>query len=182
MSDITTGISRRCLDNIGGVKKFYLMPYTDISFTVSDNVITSFPNSIIYEFVFNGDVGYTNPQGENEGGKYYDENITLKFAKIGVDTQLRNLENIDFRAIILDNNGKFRLLGAYNGLQVENITTETGTTKDSFNGWTIQFTGQEERESLYLTDLTGFTIQGVNYVFEDGNNFIFEDSNNFIFN
>ena len=187
MCDITTGFARRCKVGLGGINKFYLLPfvdYTSSEFVVNDNLITTFPNSVIYEFVFTGSLGFNNPQQENEGGNYYDESISPKFAKIGVDLELRELRKRDYRAIILDNNGNYRMLGAFNGLRCDSIKAETGTNKDSFNGWTLEFTGQEERESLYLTDLTGFTIQGVdyNFIFEDGNNFIFEDNNNFIFN
>jgi hypothetical protein len=185
MVSLTSGRVRGCKDSIGGISKVYLFPfvnYTRSQIVQTDLVLTSFPVTTIYEFETNNNPDFTNSQQENEGGKFYDENITLEFVGFQVTDEFEKFLYQNFRCIVLDRNGKYRLLGAYNGLICESIDKTTGDSKNSFKGFKLSFTGQEQLPALFMDDLTGFNIIVFdNYIFEDGENYIF-DGNNYVFN
>lgn len=151
--EIVSGINRDCKDAIGGVNKIYLfswVKYSRSQIGISGNLLTSFPTSDIYEFETIGDVQFNEDTQEDDGGKFY--NISLSF-KIGNYSDIEKLLKRNVRAIILDRNGNYRLLGAFNGLFCAKVSKETGSNKSDFNGFKIDFEGKELRESLFFDDL-----------------------------
>ena len=101
------------------------------------------------------------------------------------DNEWQKLVKKDHCVIMKDRNGKFRLMGAYSGVETDYQGT-TGSGHADFNGWTFNFKSKEEQQALYFDSLgdVGFLIVGGenNFIFQDGNNFIFQDNDNFIFN
>ena len=151
--EIVSGINRDCKDAIGGVNKVYLfswVKYSRSQIVINDNVLTSFPESNVYEFETIGDVQFNEDTQEEDGGKFY--NISLSF-KIGNYSDAEKLLKKNVRAVVLDRNGSFRLLGAFNGLFCTKVGKETGSNKSDFNGFKIEFEGKELRESLFFYDL-----------------------------
>lgn len=168
MEVITSGYTRKCKDNLGGLDEIYLFTFKKYSrsqIVVNNNILTTFPPTTIFNYVFTFNANFDNKGNENAGGKYYDESLSFTLPKIEVDYNLRKLLKQDLRAIVRDRNGKYRLLGAYNGLECDGIKATIGNAKNSFNGYEITLKGQEERESLYIDDLVdaGFLISGKTY-------------------
>jgi hypothetical protein len=152
---ITQGFAKRCKDNLGGVQKMYLFPFVKYlrSQIITDGeYLVSFPNTIIFE-IEAVQISFTEPMQENEGGKFY--NQSLGFSLIGNDDffEIQKLLKKDYRCIIQDRNGNYKILGLYNGLQCTNLTQETGGGKSDLNGFNISFEGQEQRSSLFIEDL-----------------------------
>jgi len=165
MANIDQGYDSKCKDGSGGLKNVYLFSFENYNrseITTNGNILTSFPETTIYGYEYVSDPVFANKMQEEAGGKYYDENISIELSKVDVDLNLRKLLKKDVRIIVLDKNGKYRILGAYKGLECTGIKASIGTSRTTLNGYDISFEGKEERESLYIDDLfgTGFTIDG----------------------
>ena len=183
--DLTSGRVRGCKDSIGGVKKVYLFDYvkyarSQIVFELSDLTLTSFPSTDIYPFETNIDVTFTNNGEENEGGKFYNEQIDLSFNGIFLYDDFEDFLNRDLRCIIEDRNGKLRILGAFNGLQMERLQVTLGDAKNSFRGYQFSLQGQEEQPSLFLDNLNDFNIIPNDFLLLESGGFVLTEDNELI--
>lgn len=159
MADLTRNIPRVCKDLQGGVKTVYLFPYvkynrTEILFT--EQVVTTFPSTNIYS-THSTSTNYSE-NTEIEGGDVaFSQSFSLQFPKTEATNQLHRLVTQRWRAIFLDENGKFRILGLWNGLEAT-FNNETGGDKASMNGYKINFTGKEDNQAYFLNDLSIVTF------------------------
>ena len=173
--EIVSGINRSCKDAIGGVNKVYLfswIKYSRSQIGINGNLLTSFPQSDVFEFETIGDVTYNEDTQEDDGGKFY--NISLSF-KIGNYSEIEKLLKINVRAVVFDRNGNYRLLGTFNGLFCTKITKETGSNKSDFNGFKIDFEGKELRESLFFTDLEIIT-GAQSFLLQENGDFLLQEN------
>ena len=164
MEVITSGYNRKCKDSLGGVKDIYLFPYAKYSrsqITLSQNVLTAFPDNDIFKFEFNGDVNFSEPQQNDDGGKFFSQSLSFTLVQQNDDNNIIKLLNKDYRIVIRDRNNNFRLLGLYNGLECVSINYNSGSSKSDLNGFTLEFQGKEEKESPYFYNLD--LIQGVSF-------------------
>lgn len=181
--EITAGREMQCKNTIGGLKNAYLTPYKKInrSEIIYDGVsVTAFPETFIYKFELISSDIFTQDGTENEGGKFYNQNIGLTFNKITAFDNLnfQRLLKKDYFMVVEDHNSNFFLLGFRNGITAEKI--EVGTSQQ----YKIDFTAQEEEiapfcETLIGTDL--IIIDSFNKVFQNDYNFIFQNDFNYIF-
>lgn len=160
---INRSLSRVCKDLIGGISKVYLFPYVKYnrsSIKVTNLVINEFPETEIFEFSAVLNSNLEQKMTDEDGGKYYTQSISLQFQGIKDKFTFQKLLKKDYRLIIKDNNGNYRLLGAYNGLECESLDVDTGSSKNSFNGLSVSFSGKERNEALFIENLdaTGFII------------------------
>ena len=170
--EIISGINRSCKDAIGGVNKIYLfswVKYSRSQIGINGNILTSFPTSDVYEFETIGNVSFTEDTQEDEGGKYY--NITLSF-QIGNYFDIEKLLKKNVRAVVLDRNGNYRLLGVFNGLYCNKVTKESGSNKSDFNGFKIDFEGRELRESLFFDNLE---VINTSFMLQENNDFVLQE-------
>lgn len=186
MVDLTSGRLRGCKDSIGGISKVYIFPYVKYAksqIVTTNNVITSFPATDIYQFEMDNQPIFENRADENEGGKFHNESIDLEFAEIEVYSEFHKFLNKDYRIIILDRNGKYRLLGAYNGVYCERLNRTTGESKNSFRGVRVSFNGIEKQQSLFINDLAaaGFTIIENNFLITENGEFVLTEDNQLIY-
>jgi hypothetical protein len=161
MEVITNGYLRKCKDGTGGLNKIYLFPFVKYSrsqVVIQYEVLSFFPNNNIYEFDILGNPSFNESMSENEGGKFLDQSITVNILNTFEAFEIQKLLQKDYRAIIQDNNGKYRMLGLYNGLEADNLTQSIGSSKTDFNGFKVNFKGQELRTAPFLNDLEFFTI------------------------
>jgi len=159
---ITQSFGKRCKDNLGGVQKLYLFPYVKYlrSQIITDGeYLVSFPTTTIFEFD-SVQISFSEPMQENEGGKFY--NQSLSFSLIGNNDflELQRLLKKDYRCIIQDWKGNYKILGLYTGLECTTLTQQTGGGKSELNGFNLSFEGQEYRSSLFIENLqdAGFII------------------------
>jgi hypothetical protein len=62
-SSLTNGYTRKCKSGQGGLNKVYLFSYTKYArsqIVLNQNIVTSFPETIIYEFETVGNATFTN--------------------------------------------------------------------------------------------------------------------------
>lgn len=178
--NITTGYNRGCKDRVSGIKKVYIFSY--VKYNRSQLVRTGltldeFPATVVYEFEPLRGVSCEQKMNDEEGSKYYDQTITLKFAGHQDTFELQKLIKKDVRIIFEDNNGLLRMLGAYNGLYFDSINSDVGSSKNSFSGLDISFAGQEREEALFLDELLIPDITEPSYLLlESSGFFLLEDS------
>jgi len=153
MEIVTSGYNRNCKSSQGGLDKIWLFPYVKYSrsqIATDANFLVSFPQTTIYSFYSNGTPIFSEDNETEDGGKYYNQSINLELN--GVENIDRLLKK-DYRVIIKDNNGYFRILGLYVGLECEKIDYNSGSNKQSFNGYSLSFTGKEEKPSFFIENL-----------------------------
>ena len=180
---LNDGISRTRKYLNGGIDKLYLFPYVKYNraaiYTV-DNYLDAFPITLVYEFDV-PNMSYKETTANDSGGIYWNQDLTFDVPNTTPSRELNKLVKNDYRAIIKDRLGNYRIIGLYNGLEA-NVTNETGVDKSSLNGYRISLTGKEQDQAYFLNDMSLFRqSEVVNYLFEDGCNYIFEDETNYIF-
>lgn len=179
--EVTAGRGRICKNTIGGIKNAYLAPYKKVfrNEIEYDGVsVTEFPQTFIYKFELTSATDVFSQEGtESEGGKHYNQNISLTFNKLSAfdNLQFQKLMRKDYFIVVEDHNMNFFLLGFRNGLTADKL--DSGITQQ----YKIDFTGQEEElapfcESLIGTDLIIF--DGWVKEFQDGDDFLFEHIDN----
>lgn len=159
--DLSISRGRQC-KGLGGNSETYIFPYVqylDSQIVRTNLTLTTFPATTVYQF-FAENVGFSNPSLDQDGGKYYSESVNLTFPKIEVNTELVKLLRKDYRMILKDRNGLYRLLGAYKGGEFDNLTQTTGGSHSELTGYTIDYEATEEIPALYFTSLSGvgFTV------------------------
>jgi len=172
----------KCKNSLGGVKNAYLAPYKKVlrSEIIYDGVeLTEFPQTFIYKFELI-DGGFEQSQKDSDGGKYYDQNITLKFNKITVfdNINFQRLLKKDYFLVLEDRNGNFFLMGFRNG-------ATCGKLDVSLTGYTMSFEAKEEEIAPFCNELINgdlIIFDGENYIFENDDNYIFQDDNDYFFN
>lgn len=173
------GYSReiQCKDSNGGNIEFYLFPFVKYSrsqITVVDNVLTAFPYSAIESLNANS-ITFKEDIDEEDGGVSYTQSTSCKFAKIQSKDDYTRLAQQDYRVIVKDNNGNYRLLGLYNGMKGK-FSKDTGSSRNVFNGFDLSFDNKEEKTAPFLTDLSFFDIVPIEGLFlEDGYGNILDD-------
>ena len=181
---INNGIGRSKKQHQGGIDKLYIFPFVKLnrSSIYTDGVyLESFPITEIYEFDVVGK-SFKESSNLDAAGVYWDQDISFNIPITTPSSEVYKLVKSDYRAIILDRLGNYRILGLYNGMEAE-VTNDSGTEKSSLNGYSVKLKGKEENQAYFLNDLSLFREQQVeNYIFQDGCNFIFEDGTNYIFN
>jgi len=143
---------------LGGIKKIYLVPFVDYSYPLIKsvgNTLTVFPTMFVYQLDVIGN--YTQKSTANDGGISWDQTITMKFNELYNDLDINIFFQRDFRVIIETNNGIILMLGVRNGL-VCSLNNSSGTGKNEFNGFSLDFTGKEEKQALQIADLNALGI------------------------
>ena len=186
--EIVSGYNRKCKDSVGGIRKVWLCKYVKYSrsqILTDGNILVLFPDTFIYSFHSVEASNASESMEQNEGGKFYNQSISLTFQ--GADQkEIELLQNIDFRILYLDNNGIYKIFGLHNGMEAGAITYETGSSKNSLNGFKINFTGKEKEESVFVQDLetVGFIEEGIitehNLLLQNEDFFVLENNDNLI--
>ncbi len=185
---ITEHILRGCKDLQGGIGTVYLFPFVKYSrsqIVLTDQTLTTFPSTTIYDWYSNA-TNFSETTSFEGGSVVYDQNLTIQIPKTIVTSEVYKLVKQDYRVIFIDRLGNIRILGLFNGLECQ-ITNETGQERADFNGYKVTFTGKEDNQAYFLDDLTSFdpyTIYNfiyhdrtANIVMDNGDNFILHDSN-----
>lgn len=173
-----------CRDSLGGIKKFWIFPFVDYAnseIIINDNVLVTFPTTTIYRFNYIGNPSPSETLETNEGGKFYNQSISIDLQYLSDGLELTKLLNKDYRIIFQDNNGLYHIYGLYNGLESGALNYETGSGKSSLNGFKISFTAKEEKASFFINDLenAGFFDADFNYRITQNGLFRITQNNNF---
>jgi hypothetical protein len=169
--------TEKCTDNHGGISDLYIFEYVKYSRSqvkVTNNFITRFPSSIVYDL--NAlQVNFTETPTMEEGGVSFAQSGAFQLNKILSTDSFKSFIEKEWRVIIKDNNENLRLAGLDTGLKIK-YTKETGINLPDFNGFKFNFETKEEDSAPFLTDLTGFYINEYPTL-SDGNGNTIEDGN-----
>src|SRR3972149_11944045 len=144
----TTGYSLGCKDNLGGVQEFYIGNFSaDTSFLVgADNIITggtSVPT--FYTFEQRAEVGSFDQKGNHSienGTNFWTQTATLTLYKnqASIRDLLFVLAQTQLQVIVLDQNGKYFMIGEQNGADLTASSTGAGKSYGDLNGATFVLT------------------------------------------
>lgn len=173
----TAGIPKGCRDSQGGNKKVWL--------TNAENILNILPSPSLTEtgvitsitmgtasgnkFYLFESTKFTSKwvdnskENGNHGGYSYEPTLTLPFSKNEASKRnaIKLLARSEVKAIVLDQNDKYWLLGEVNGLDLVTGVFDGGSALTDPNIWTLTFTGAEpyparEVDSNWITG-TGST-------------------------
>ena len=143
-----TGIALDCVTNLSGIKAIYLANDASVgNVTVSEEQITTIDASAgtFYEYIPAKNTGsLTKPltKDESTGVMYYTNEVVAQFNKMETKkrTELSNIDRGQFKAIVLDSNGKYWFLGYDNYVSASAVTGQTGAGLDDGNFYTLTLT------------------------------------------
>ena len=161
---LTTGYALGCRDSIGGIKAIYVQAFnaTGSVNTNGSGTVTGFTGYASGSF-FQYDLTKAtssmtetlNASTEN-GTLFYTPEVTFTINKLqtSVRNELRLLARNRLLVIVLDNNGRYWLLGAANGLEASAGTAGTGTAFGDRSGYEMTLTGMEPDAMLNIAAAT----------------------------
>ena len=143
-----TGIALDCGTNLSGIKALYLANDASVGdVTVSDNEISAIDASAgtFKKYVpakNTGSLTKTLTKDESTGVMYYTNEAVAQFNKMETAkrTEIANIDRGQFKAIVLDNNGKYWFLGYNNYVSATAVTGQTGAGLDDGNFYTLTLT------------------------------------------
>ena len=143
-----TGIALDCGTNLSGIKALYLANDASVGdVTVSDNEISAIDASAgtFKKYVpakNTGSLTKTLTKDESTGVMYYTNEAVAQFNKMETAkrTEIANIDRGQFKAIVLDNNGKYWFLGKDNYVSATAVTGQTGAGLDEGNFYTVTLT------------------------------------------
>ena len=142
------GIALDCVTNLSGIKAIYLANDASVgNVTVSEEQITAIDASAgtFYEYIpakNTGSLTKTLTKDESTGVMYYTNEVVAQFNKMETKkrTELSNIDRGQFKAIVLDSNGKYWFLGYNNYVSASAVTGQTGAGLDDGNFYTLTLT------------------------------------------
>jgi len=182
--EIVSGYNRKCKDNSGGVKSVWLLKwqkYNRSQIITTGNYLTTFPESFIFKFESVTPPTASESQQQNEGGKFFEQSITMSF-KAKSSREFEQMIKNDWRCLVLDNNGLYRLFGLYNGMECGTIDFKTGGTKNELNGYSFTLTGLEKYEAYFIENPTDLGLTEEEFFLLFQNNDFFMTQNNYNLN
>jgi len=157
---INTGLYSSLKAYQGGIDKVYLFPFVKLnrSQIETDGVyLDGFPVTEVFYYDAVNE-SYSETSNNDSGGVFYSQSLSFDIPVTTPQSEAYKLVKKDYRAIILDRLGNYRILGLYNGLEAS-LTNETGSNKNSLNGYRVSFKGKEENQAYFLNNFnTDFNV------------------------
>ena len=156
-----TGIALDCGTNLSGIKALYLANDASVGApTVTDGEISAIDASAgtFKKYVpakNTGSLTKTLTKDESTGVMYYTNEAVAQFNRMETAkrTEIANIDRGQFKAIVLDSNGKYWFLGKDNYVSASAVTGQTGAGLDDGNFYTLTLT-DISRELPYEVDPT----------------------------
>lgn len=150
---LTSGYTLGCRDNVGGIQQVYIGEWNGsaLQYTLDPNqVIGTFSGTYsgFYTFEQEIEVGSYTENGvysvEN-GTAFYEQTleITLHKLEAAIRNQILVLGQGKWRILILDQRGRYWLMGYQNPVRVSAATPGLGKAYGDLNGAVITFMGKE---------------------------------------
>lgn len=143
-----TGIALDCGTNLSGIKALYLANDASVgAVTVTEGEISAIDASAgtFKKYVpakNTGSLTKTLTKDESTGVMYYTNEAVAQFNRMETAkrTEIANIDRGQFKAIVLDNNGKYWFLGKDNYVSATAVTGQTGAGLDEGNFYTLTLT------------------------------------------
>tara|TARA_R110000850_G_scaffold171880_1_gene297203 strand:+ start:782 stop:1330 length:549 start_codon:yes stop_codon:yes gene_type:complete len=168
-----------CTDNVGGSSDIYIFEYVKYArslIKVTDNILVTFPYSVVHDL--NAlQIGFSEKVDEEDGGVTYSQSGNFDLIRVLPTDSYKDFAAKDWRIIIKDNNGNYRLIGLDTGVKLK-FSKENGTNLSDFNGFKFTFETKEENTAPFMSNLTGFFINEYPNLGDENGNEIIDNNNN----
>jgi hypothetical protein len=161
---VNKGRLEPCKNTLSGVKNVYLWKWKSYNLSQIKGVrgvsLTAYPNTAIFKYPTVSDANtYDENLGEDNA---YNQSLSVTLKKIDLESNqdLSNYQNLVLGVIVEDYNGLFRLMGAFNGVDLTDLNVGVGSGRGDFNGYKLTLEAQERFKAPLFTDLNavGFYI------------------------
>lgn len=168
--EITAGRAEPCYDQVGGVKRFYVINFdpADVVTKDVDGKVTDISpdagvtpaNAYQFDLRLSTEMTENLNSSQETGTTVFEQvlNATLKGLDQSINDQLRVLAYGRPRVIVEDNNGKLWLMGEEHGTKVTAGTLARGNAMTDLYGQTLTFTGMEKLNAPEVVDLNAVTV------------------------
>jgi hypothetical protein len=159
MTVVIDNYFKNCKTTTGSIKKIYLLPYVKYSRALvktSGMSLIEFPNSIIYVFEVRGN--YTQSSKIENGAISFDHNVSIQLFKVYDEIDIHDFLKVDFRVIVETENDQLIMFGVRNGLTAK-TSNSSGASENEFNGFSLDFTGQEEKAGVLISSLADLGLE-----------------------
>jgi hypothetical protein len=149
---ITSGYPLQCRDNVGGVQNIYIASFTPgtPTFTTATGSVTGFTGATPSFYTFNQPLESANftsagAFSTENGTSMYTQTIEMVMQKLSGATsvQINTLGQGVWRIMVLDQNGKYWMIGIQNGARVTAATPGVGKAMGDMNGAIVTFEAKE---------------------------------------
>ena len=182
---ISRGRLEPCKNTLSGVKNVYLWKWEQYNITQIKGIkgvsLTGYPNTTVFKYPTISDANtYDENLGEDNA---YDQSLSVTLKKIDLESniELSNYQNLILGVIVEDYNGLFRLMGAFNGVDLTDLNVAVGSGSSDFNGYKLTLEGKERFKAPLFTDLNavGFSVTGeTNFLLSELFEFLTDELNN----
>ena len=150
------GLATGCKDSLGGIKKIWVAPYEDVTYTLDKGVVTPSATSAFKVFNFRRNVSSmtSNLQTSETSGNSFQTDVVLQFMKqeTAKRIELMALFMGQNKVIVCDGNGKYWALGYDYPVEASAGDAVTGTATTDLNGYDITLTDYSAELPYEITD------------------------------
>lgn len=164
---LENGYALGCKDNTGGIQEFYIGNFSGVTTYAVDStgIVTGGTNApIFYRFEQRNEVGEFTQEGQHSvenGTNFWNQTsvMTLYKYQASIRNLLYTMAQTRLQVIVLDQNGKYFLIGEQNGADMTASTGSAGKAYGDLNGSTFTLLAKEpsparEISSTYFATLT----------------------------
>ena len=163
---LANGIALGCKDSLGGIKEVYIgsTNATTVFTYDADDVITgatAAPNFFTFEQRNEqGEFVQTGQHSVENGTNFWEQSVSLIFTKNDAEDRntLMLLAQSTLMIIVLDQNGKYWVVGETNGADLTASTQSAGKAYGDLNGTTVSFMGKESSPAREMDSVTFATL------------------------
>ena len=160
-SNIASGLTLGCGNNIGGLKGFYVTEKSNITSvglsSPGDEISTLSMSGVLYEFEFNkGNANYVESGEFNQaaGRDLYTQTVTLTLnrrEKTKRDKLILLAQRENLIIVVKDQNDVIWYLGEANGMNLTTSVGGSGAAKNELNQYVLTFVGEEPNPANTMT-------------------------------
>lgn len=160
-SNLSSGLTIGCDNNIGGIKEFYVTEKSNITAiglsSPGDEISTLSMSGIFYEFEFNkGNADYVESGEFNQaaGRDLYTQTVTLTLnrrEKTKRDKLILLAQRENLIIVVVDQNDVIWYLGETNGMNLTTSVGGSGKAKNEANQYVLTFVGEEPSPANTMT-------------------------------
>ena len=163
---LANGIALGCKDSLGGIKEVYIgstNATTVFTYDVNDVIdsATAAPNFFTFEQRNEqGEFVQTGQHSVENGTNFWEQSVSLIFTKNDAEDRntLMLLAQSTLMIIVLDQNGKYWVVGESNGADLTASTQSAGKAYGDLNGTTVSFMGKESSPAREMDSVTFATL------------------------
>ena len=163
---LANGIALGCKDSLGGIKEVYIgstNATTVFTYDVNDVIdsATLAPNFFTFEQRNEqGEFVQTGQHSVENGTNFWEQSVSLIFTKNDAEDRntLMLLAQSTLMIIVLDQNGKYWVVGESNGADLTASTQSAGKAYGDLNGTTVSFMGKESSPAREMDSVTFATL------------------------